>query len=192
MVQLNRRVPSYYRYMIATREIVFFSFTSLFAPFTRIVHTYVPCIPFHCITLRNIALHYIHTVTYIYNNYIVYVYIYSNSSAKVGFCWVRPLHIYIYIHNYIYIYIHVHTHTYIYICVYIFLYLHIQIQRDVNRRFQALQSCHFRPELLSAPLAEAAGRGHLEVSQAPLGPLGGCNGPLGDDEIQWTSWFNSD
>ncbi|CAL1147073.1 unnamed protein product [Cladocopium goreaui] len=46
---------------------------------------------------------------------------------------------------------------------------------------QALQSCHFRPELLSAPLAEAAGRGHLEVSQALVtaraDPLG--KGPKG-------------
>ncbi|CAK9002412.1 unnamed protein product [Durusdinium trenchii] len=31
-----------------------------------------------------------------------------------------------------------------------------------------LQSCHWTPEVLSAPLAEAAGRGHLEVCEALL------------------------
>lgn len=31
---------------------------------------------------------------------------------------------------------------------------------------QLLQSCHFNPEWLAAPLTEAAGRGHVEVTQA--------------------------
>ena len=34
---------------------------------------------------------------------------------------------------------------------------------------KVLQSCHWTPEVLSAPLAEAAGRGHLEVCEASKG-----------------------
>ena len=35
-----------------------------------------------------------------------------------------------------------------------------------DRVEQLLQSCHFNPEWLAAPLTEAAGRGHVEVTQA--------------------------
>ncbi len=38
-----------------------------------------------------------------------------------------------------------------------------------DRVEQLLQSCHFNPELLAAPLTEAAGRGHVEVTQAGRG-----------------------
>ena len=50
--------------------------------------------------------------------------------------------------------------------IYIYMFPPIDTKKIPPLTIEALQSCHFRPELLSAPLAEAAGRGHLDVAQA--------------------------